>query len=390
MAKAILYLEDGTAFEGQAISSDGESAGEVVFNTAMTGYQEILTDPSYAGQIVVMTYPLIGNYGVNDEDVESDHIYVKGFVVKEFCRHHSNYRATKSLIDYLKENRILAIEGVDTRALTRHLRVRGAMKAIISTQDFDPKSLARKLQSLPSMEGSDWVKEVTAKRKYIWNASGDSSDVPLARKSESRPTLKMARREGQAVKYKVAAIDCGMKRNILRILGSLDCEVHVFPANASVKDINAIHPDGLFISNGPGDPAAVSCVIDTVRQCVGKLPIFGICLGHQILGLALGGKTYKMKFGHHGANHPVKDTLGNRIGITSQNHGFCVDIGSLSAADVEMVDMNLNDKTLEGMRHKKFPVLSFQHHPEAAPGPRDAQYLFKYFIEMMDQHAEKR
>ena len=377
MAKAILYLEDGTAFEGQAISSDGESAGEVVFNTAMTGYQEILTDPSYAGQIVVMTYPLIGNYGVNDEDAESDHIYVKGFVVKEFCRHHSNYRATQSLIDYLKENKVLAIEGVDTRALTRHLRVRGAMKAVISTKDFDPQSLERKLQALPSMEGSDWVKEVTVKKKYVWNASGDRGQGTGVRKE-------------QATKYKVAAIDCGIKRNILRILESLGCEVHVFPAGAGVQDINAIHPDGLFISNGPGDPAAVTSVIETVRQCVGKLPIFGICLGHQILGLALGGKTYKLKFGHHGANHPVKDLLGNRIGITSQNHGFCVDMGSLSAADVEMVDMNLNDKTLEGMRHKKFPVLSFQHHPEAAPGPRDAQYLFRYFIEMMEHAKQKK
>ncbi len=234
MGKAILYLEDGTVFEGQAIFSDGESAGEVVFNTAMTGYQEILTDPSYAGQIVVMTYPLIGNYGVNEEDVESDHIYVKGFVVKEFCRHHSNYRAINSLIDYLKENKILAIEGVDTRALTRHLRVRGAMKAIISTKDFDPKSLERKLQALPSMEGSDWVKEVTAKEKYVWKSSKlgvrSSGQTP---NSEPR------------TKYKVAAIDCGMKRNILRILESLGCEIHVFPAGASVEDINAIHPDGL-------------------------------------------------------------------------------------------------------------------------------------------------
>ena len=373
MAKAILYLEDGTAFEGQAISSDGESAGEVVFNTAMTGYQEILTDPSYAGQIVVMTYPLIGNYGVNDEDVESDHIHVKGFVVKEFCRRYSNHRATKSLIDYLQENKILAIEGIDTRALTRHLRVRGAMKGIVSTKDFDPRSLSGKLQALPSMEGSDWVKEVTAKKKYIWNASGDR-----------------VHGTGFGKKYKVAAIDCGIKRNILRILESLGCEVHVFPAGASVKDINAIAPDGLFISNGPGDPAAVPHVVDIVRQCVGKLPIFGICLGHQILWLALGGKTYKLKFGHHGANHPVRDLLGNRIGITSQNHGFCVDIASLSPSDVEMVDMNLNDKTLEGMRHKKFPILSFQHHPEAAPGPRDAQYLFKYFIEMMEHAKQKK
>ena len=299
------------------------------------------------------------------------------------------------------------------------------MKAIISTKDFDPKSLARKLQALPSMEGSDWVKEVTAKKKYVWGgakdqaveeAAGerwadnggpvtcgsgdrvqgagargkrDTSDEPFGRLRIPREGVPSEVEGIRATKYKVAAIDCGMKRNILRILENLGCEVHVFPANASVKDINTIHPDGLFISNGPGDPAAVSCVIDTVRQCVGKLPIFGICLGHQILGLALGGKTYKMKFGHHGANHPVKDALGNRIGITSQNHGFCVDIGSLSATDVEMVGMNLNDQTLEGMRHKKFPVLSFQHHPEAAPGPRDAQYLFKYFIEMMERNKVK-
>ncbi|MBI5416226.1 MAG: glutamine-hydrolyzing carbamoyl-phosphate synthase small subunit [Candidatus Omnitrophica bacterium] len=393
MSRAILYLEDGTVFEGQAISPVGESAGEVVFNTAMTGYQEILTDPSYAGQIVVMTYPLIGNYGVNDEDVESDHIYVKGFVVKEFCRHHSNYRATRSLIDYLKENKILAIEGVDTRALTRHLRVRGAMKGIISTADLDGKSLARKLAALPSMEGSDWVKEVTAKRKYVWGGTEDQVAEEAADErwaDNGGPVMRgSGDRKKRAAKYKVAAIDCGIKRNILRILASLGCEVHVFPADATAEDIQVINPDGLFISNGPGDPAAVTSVIETVRQCVGKLPIFGICLGHQILGLALGGKTYKLKFGHHGANHPVRDLLGNRIGITSQNHGFCVDIGSLSATDVEMVDMNLNDQTLEGMRHKKFPVLSFQHHPEAAPGPRDAQYLFKYFIEMMEKDKKK-
>src|SRR3989344_8155048 len=401
MKDAILYLEDGSSFLGRSLAITGETDGEVVFNTAMTGYQEILTDPSYAGQIVVMTYPLIGNYCVNDEDAESDHIYVKGFVVKEFCRRHSNYRATKSLIDYLKENKILAIEGVDTRALTRHLRVRGAMKAVISTKDFDPKSLERKLQALPSMEGSDWVKEVTTRKKYVWGGQQDQlaeeaaderwadNGGPAIRGSGAREK-RVASDEIRATKYKVAAIDCGMKRNILRILESLGCEVHVFPAGASVKDINAIHPDGLFISNGPGDPAAVSGVIDTVRQCVGKVPIFGICLGHQILGLALGGKTYKLKFGHHGANHPVKDLLGNRIGITSQNHGFCVDIASLSPSDVEMVDMNLNDKTLEGMRHKKFPILSFQHHPEAAPGPRDAQYLFKYFIEMMEHAKQKK
>lgn len=365
MTKAILYLEDGTSFSGRSLSTTGESAGEVVFNTAMTGYQEILTDPSYAGQIVVMTYPLIGNYGVNDEDVESKGVHVKGFVVKEFCRYHSNYRASSSLIDYLNKHKILAIEGVDTRALTRHLREKGAMKAIISTVDFDPKSLQNKINQQPSMEGSDWVKEVSTKEKYVWKAEG------------SRP------------RFKVAAIDCGIKFNILRILNRLGCEVHVFPAQATFDEIKTIHPDGLFISNGPGDPAAVPYVMETVRKFFGVVPVFGICLGHQIVGLALGGKTYKLKFGHHGANHPVKDLLDNRIGITSQNHGFCVDIKSLSPGDVEMIDINLNDNTLEGLKHRKQDVLSFQHHPEAAPGPQDAQYLFNYFIQMMEKHKGK-
>jgi len=330
MSKAILYLEDGTGFFGQPLSIQGESAGEVVFNTAMTGYQEVLTDPSYAGQIVAMTYPLIGNYGVNEDDVESKKIYVKGFVVKEFCRTHSNYRATQSLIDYLNTNNIIAIEGIDTRALTRHLRLQGAMKAIISTKDFDSKSLSKKLNKIPSMEGSDWVREVTTKTKYVWKEEGTEKFT-----------------------YKVAAIDCGIKFNILRILTQLGCEVHVFPAKASAKDIKAINPDGVFISNGPGDPAAVSYVAETIKKFFGKCPVFGICLGHQILGLALGGETYKLKFGHHGINHPAKDLLDDRIGITSQNHGFCVDIKSLSKDDIEMININLNDQTLEGIRHKK-------------------------------------
>ncbi|MCK5013890.1 MAG: glutamine-hydrolyzing carbamoyl-phosphate synthase small subunit [Candidatus Omnitrophica bacterium] len=363
MNKAILYLEDGTGFIGQPLSVQGESAGEVVFNTAMTGYQEILTDPSYAGQIVTMTYPLIGNYGVNEEDIESKKIHVEGFVVKEFCRTHSNYRAMQSLIDYLNENNIIAIEGIDTRALTRHLRLQGTMKAILSTEDFDPASLSKKLDNVPSMEGRDWVSKVTTEEKYIWKDD-----------------------EAQSVKYKVAAIDCGIKFNILRILSRLGCQVHVFPARASVEEIKAINPDGLFISNGPGDPAGVPYVAQTVKRFFGKIPVFGICLGHQILGLALGGETYKMKFGHHGANHPVKDLINERIGITSQNHGFCVDMESLDKGDIELANINLNDKTLEGIRHKQWPVFSFQHHPEAAPGPHDAQYLFDYFIEMMEKN----
>lgn len=368
MKDAILYLEDGKYFLGQSLATHGESHGEVVFNTAMSGYQEVLTDPSYAGQIVVMTYPLIGNYGVNKEDVESDGVHVKGFIVKEFCRHHSNYCATQSLIDYLNEHKILAIEGIDTRALTRHLRLFGAMKAIISTEDLDPKSLAVKIKAMPSMEGADWVKTVTSSKKYIWPATGEYKNKP---------------------RFKVAALDCGIKLNILRILAGHGCEVHVFPADTSIKEIEAVKPDGLFLSNGPGDPAALPYVIETVQQSFGKFPIFGICLGHQLLGLALKGRTFKLKFGHHGANHPVKDLDNNRIGITSQNHGFCVDVESLNKDDIEVIDVNLNDRTVEGLRHKKFPIFSVQHHPEAAPGPHDAQYLFENFIEMMKEYKKK-
>lgn len=359
MKDAVLYLEDGTIFKGRSLNTYGESSGEVVFNTAMTGYQEILTDPSYAGQIVTMTYPLIGNYGVNEQDVESTGVHVKGFVVKEFCRHHSNFRATKSLIEYLDEHKIIAIEGIDTRALTRHLRVAGAMRGIISTEDFDPESLKKKMQSVPSMEGADWVKEVTSKEKYVWPADG-------------------------VKKYTIAALDCGIKLNILRCLAELGCETHVFPASSAAKDILSVNPDGLFISNGPGDPAAVKYAIATVRDLLEvKLPTFGICLGNQLTGLALGGSTYKLKFGHHGGNHPVKDFEDSTIGITSQNHGFCVDTDSLGD-DVEVIHLNLNDKTVEGLRHKKQPLFTIQYHPEAAPGPNDAKYLFKKFVELID------
>ena len=364
MNDAILYLEDGALFRGRTLKETGETTGEAVFNTAMSGYQEILTDPSYTGQIVVMTYPLIGNTGVNDDDKESDKIHVKGFVVKEFCRRHSNWRATGSLGDYLDANKIIAIEGVDTRALTRHLRLSGAMKAVISTEDFDPQSLKQKLSAVPSMEGADLVKDVTTAKKYVWKAKGPR-------------------------RYKIAAIDCGIKWNILRIFADLGCEVHVFPAMATVQDIMSVKPDGLFLSNGPGDPAAVTYVINSVKECVGKLPVFGICLGNQILGLALGGKTYKLKFGHHGANHPVKDLESGRTGITSQNHGFAVDVKSPDPADVEVIHTNLNDHSIEGIKHKRYPVFAIQYHPEAAPGPHDAQYLFKQFIDMVEHSKNK-
>lgn len=363
MKKAILFLEDGTSFYGTSLKTPGESAGEVVFNTALSGYQEVLTDPSYAGQIVVMTYPLIGNYGVNEEDGESDKIHVKGFVVKEFCRTYSNFRATKSLIEYLDSNKIIGIEGVDTRALTRHLRLSGAMKGLISTEDFDPKSLKAKLAHVPSMEGADWVKEVAPSKAYVWKASGDR-------------------------KYKVVVMDCGIKRNILREMALLGIESHVVPPSTNAEDIVSMKADGFFLSSGPGDPAAVTYVIATVRELIGKLPIFGICLGNQMIGLALGGKTYKLKFGHHGINHPVKDLENNRISITSQNHGFCVDLNSLNPDEVEATHINLNDRSVEGLRHKKHPLFSVQYHPEACPGPNDAKYLFGRFIEMMER--EKR
>jgi carbamoyl-phosphate synthase small subunit len=361
MKEAILYLQDGTVFHGRTLKETGETSGEAVFNTAMTGYQEILTDPSYFGQIVVMTYPLIGNYGVNDEDVESDRVHVKGFIAKEFCRRPSNWRAQKSLIDYLNDNKIIAMEGVDTRALTRHLRLSGAMKALISTEDFDPSSLQKKIDALPSMEGMDFVKDVSTLKKYVWKPQGTRL-------------------------YRIAAIDCGIKFNILRILAGLGCEVHVFPAKATPKEIMAIKPDGIFLSNGPGDPAVVTYVIDTVKELLGKAPIFGICLGNQILGLALGGKTYKLKFGHHGANHPVKDLEGSRIAVTSQNHGFCVDMKSLDRDEVEVIHKNLNDQSVEGIRHRGFSAFSIQYHPESSPGPHDAKYLFNQFIEMIDTY----
>ncbi|MBF0594429.1 MAG: glutamine-hydrolyzing carbamoyl-phosphate synthase small subunit [Candidatus Omnitrophica bacterium] len=361
MKDAVLYLEDGKCFYGKSLNIHGESAGEVVFNTALSGYQEVLTDPSYAGQIVVMTYPLIGNYGINDQDVESSRIHVKGFVVKEFCRTHSNFRANKSLIQYLDENKIIGIEGVDTRALTRHLRVSGAMKGLISTDDFDLKSLKAKLATVPSMEGADWVKEVAITKPYTWKAEG-------------------------ARKYKVTAIDCGIKLNILREMAKLGIETSVVPPTMSSAEILATNPDGIFLANGPGDPAAVTNVIATVKELIGKKPIFGICLGNQMIGLALGGRTYKLKFGHHGCNHPVKDLETGRISITSQNHGFCVDINSLNKDEVEAIHLNLNDKTVEGLRHKKYPLFSVQYHPEAAPGPNDAKYLFGKFIELMEKH----
>lgn len=358
--RAMLALADGTVFEGRGVGAEGESTGELVFNTSMTGYQEILTDPSYAGQIVTMTYVHIGNYGVNDEDLESRQPFVRGFVMRECCFEPSNYRATSSLPDYLKRNNILAIDGVDTRKITRILRTKGAMNAVISTVDFDAESLVKKAQNAPSMAGSDFVREVTIKQSYIYPATGEK-------------------------RYNVVALDFGMKQNILRLLAESGCEVTVLPATASPDDVLSKNPDGVFLSNGPGDPAALDYIYPTVQAVFdsGK-PVFGICLGHQIIAHALGGSTYKLKFGHRGGNQPVRNEISGCVEITSQNHGFAVDPASLDASAVELTHLHLNDQTCSGLRHRTKPIFSVQYHPEASPGPHDSRYLFEQFTQLMD------
>ncbi len=359
MTKCILALEDGLVFEGISCGNEGESLGEVVFNTAMTGYQEILTDPSYKGQFVTMTYPLIGNYGVNEEDIESCRPWAEGFIMKECSKVTSNFRATMSLRDYLKKHKIVAIEGIDTRALTKHLRDNGSKKAVMSTTDLDVQRLIKKAKDSPSIVGIDLAKDVTCDKKYSWSKKG---------------------------KYKVVVLDCGIKYSTLRTLANLDCQVEVVPASTTAEEILKMKPNGVQLSNGPGDPEGVPYVIETIRKLIGKVPIFGICFGHQLLGLAMGGKTYKLKFGHHGGNHPVQDVKTKKIAITSQNHNFCVDIESLDKRNIEVTHINLNDNTVEGLRHKKLPLFSVQYHPEAGPGPHDAKYLFERFVKLMKDH----
>jgi carbamoyl-phosphate synthase small subunit len=368
-----LALEDGKIFEGRSFTGHCESTGEVVFNTSMSGYQEILTDPSYCGQMVTMTYPLIGNYGINDEDVESNRIQVEALLVKEYQEYPSNWRSQMTLGDYLKASDIPGIEGIDTRALTRHIRLQGAMKAALSTMDLDPDSLVERARQAPDMIGRDLVKEVTTSDPMFWK---DGRPVPL---DGGIDKFQWPERDRL---YRVVAMDYGVKFNILRSLEKRGCTILLMPASTESKAIDRLDPDGLFLSNGPGDPAAVTYAVDAIRGQIGKRPVFGICLGHQLMGLALGGKTFKLKFGHRGGNQPVKDLSTGKVEITSQNHGFCVDMESLKDQDVELTHINLNDNTLEGLKHRKHPLFSVQYHPEASPGPRDASYLFDRFVEM--------
>lgn len=365
MTTARLVFEDGNIFHGNVFASSGERQGEVVFNTAMSGYQEILTDPSYEGQMVVMTYPLIGNYGINDEDVESRQIFLEALLVREYIDFPSNYRSRKTLKQYLEEHHILGVEGLDTRAITRLLRDKGAQKAFLTTSNESEADLLKRLRDVPDMSGQNLVDSVTISKFYQWE---DPSTTDK--------------------KYRVAVIDCGVKYNILRNLAKVGCDCKIFPATVSFEELMAEQPDGIFLSNGPGDPAPVTHVINTVKNLVGKVPIFGICLGQQILGLALGARTYKLKFGHHGANHPVKNLRTGKVEITSQNHGFCVDPESFPSSDYEVTHINLNDNTLAGFRHKTGYAFAVQYHPEAGPGPHDSSYLFQEFADLMKSFKE--
>jgi carbamoyl-phosphate synthase small subunit len=370
---ALLVLRDGRVFRGEALGAEGEAEGEVIFNTAMQGYQEVLTDPSYRGQIVAMTYPMIGNYGLNDEDVESRRPWLSGFVVREAAAVPSSWRGRVSLHDYLRAHGIVGMQGVDTRALTRHLRDHGAQDGILSTVEPDPQRLLERARALPGLLGRDLVSEVTVERPFTW-------DVGAWNPARGYTTPPPPR-------FRVVAYDAGIKLNILRQLRTVGCEVTVVPAGTPAEAVLERRPDGVFLSNGPGDPEGVPYLVEAVRRLIGRVPVFGICLGHQIVGLAAGGRTWKLPFGHHGANHPVRDLATGRVEITSQNHGFAVDSASLADRGWEVSHVNLNDGTCEGLRHRDMPVFSVQYHPEASPGPHDANYLFERFTDLMAQHG---
>jgi carbamoyl-phosphate synthase small subunit len=376
---ATLALEDGSWYRGVAAGASGETSGEVVFNTSMTGYQEVLTDPSYAGQIVTMTAPQIGNYGVAAGDAESQVPRVAGFIMREASPLASNYRADGTLRDYLARHGIVAIADIDTRALTRVLRSAGVMRGVIATGQVDPAELVEKARAIPKMEGADLVKDVTCEAPFWWRDRAPQAGNQDHQEFGVAPGRQASRR------VKVAAYDFGIKYNILRRLDVYGCDVHVFPASAPASDLLAIEPNGIFLSNGPGDPSALPYAVNNVRQLMdADVPMFGICLGHQIMGLAVGGQTYKLKFGHRGANHPVKELQSGKVEITSQNHGFAIDPDSLPA-DTTVTHLNLYDKTVEGFRHTTKPMFSVQYHPEASPGPHDADYLFRQFLESMEK-----
>ena len=370
--KAALALADGRVFFGKSLGACGEISGEVVFNTSMTGYQEILTDPSYRGEIVTMTYPLIGNYGINLEDVESWQPHLSGFIVKEASDFPSNWRSRLSLDAYLKENGIVGLQGIDTRALVRHIRDQGAQTGVLSTIDTDPVSLVAKAKAAPSIVGRDLVREVTCKEPYHWTEG--TWDL----ENGYQP------REG-AGRFRVVAYDFGIKRNILRNLVGSGCDVTVVPADFPAAKVLALRPDGVFLSNGPGDPEPITYAQENIRHLLGKVPLFGICLGHQLLSIALGGKTFKLKFGHRGGNQPVRRGDGHSVEITAQNHGFAVEPGSIEDTAI-VTHINLNDNTVEGLHHCSLPAFSVQYHPEASPGPHDARYLFEEFIKLMEKH----
>ncbi len=372
MKKATLLLEDGSIFHGKNFGAQGEVYGEIVFNTSMTGYQEIITDPSYNGQIIVMTYPEIGNYGVNSFDMESKKTFARGLVVKEYCPYPSNWRSEEPLEEFMKRHGIVGIQGIDTRRITRRIRSAGAQRSILSTEDHNPESLMEKVKKSPGIVGVDLVREVTCTKPYKWE---DTSGEWFMEETLGTPKEK---------RFKVVAYDFGIKANILRRLVWLGCDITVVPANTNAEEVMSLKPHGIFLSNGPGDPEPVSYAVENVKKLIGKKPIFGICLGHQIMSLALGGKTFKLKFGHRGANQPVKNLVTGKVEITSQNHGFAVDPDSLGD-DVEITHFNLNDNTVEGIRHKELPIFSVQYHPESSPGPHDSSYLFDEFIKLMEE-----
>jgi len=378
--KALLALEDGRIFSCRSFTGSGEAKGEVVFNTSMTGYQEILTDPSYYGQMVTMTYPLIGNYGVCPEDIESDKIQVAAFIVKEYQDFPSNFRSRETLADYLIKGRVLGIQDLDTRALTRHIRKSGAMRAVISTSDFDPDSLVQKARQIPSMQGSDLVGKVTTKKPYFWRYNQpDYIDI----RKLNDPLIW----HHKGKKHSVVAFDYDIKYNIIRCLERAGCEVLVVPARTFADTVKQLKPEGIFLSNGPGDPEPLTYASDTIKQLLGFVPIFGICLGMQLLGIAMGGKTLKIKFGHRGANQPVKNLFTNKVEITSQNHGFAVDLNTLDKDHSALTHINLNEDSLEGLRSDSLKAFAVQYHPEASPGPHDAAYLFNQFAKVIE-HAK--